>query len=98
VQSLPQAMPAGVEVAVPLPAPVRVTDKVSSVLTDNKALARFSKLSVAMIVALPRATPTALPFALTVATVGLLLVQVRPVPLDRTGVDEVVVVPSASCP
>src|SRR5262245_26557159 len=61
-------------------------------------LPTFPNGSVAVIVAVPRLTAVTSPAALTVATPGLLLVHVIPVPCILTGVNELVAVPSPNAP
>jgi hypothetical protein len=97
-QSVPQLIPGGLEVTVPVPAPVRKTVRLASPTTVSVVLALAPEASVAVIVVVPAPTPVARPVASMVATAVLLLVQVTPVPLMVTGLGEFVVVPFPSCP
>jgi hypothetical protein len=95
-QSVPQLMPGGFELTLPVPAPARTTDSVNWPVcptTVSVVLAFAPELSVAVIVALPGFTPVARPVASIVATAVLLLAQVTPGPAIVTGVEELVLVP-----
>jgi hypothetical protein len=97
-QSVPQLMPAGVELTVPVPPPAGLTVSVTGARTVRVVLAVAPVLSVAVIVVVPALTAVARPDASTVATAVLLLVHVSPVPLIMTGVEEAVVVPLPNWP
>jgi hypothetical protein len=97
-QSVPQLIPAGLEVTVPPPVPRVATESVLTSVTVSVVLAVLPASSATVIVVVPRAIPVALPPPSMLATAGLLLVQVRPNPLTATGVVESVVVPFPSCP
>src|SRR5437762_8523158 len=92
-------MPAGLDVTVPVPSPLRDTESASISFTVSVVLPLVPPPSVAVIVVTPRATAVARPAASIVATAGSLLVQVRPVPFAFTAaVGESVVVPLPNCP
>jgi len=97
-QAAPQLMPAGADVTVPVPSPCRMAASVSICLTVTVVLPAFPNASVAVIVAVPGPTAVTSPVALTVATFGLLLVHVMPVPCIFTGVSEFVAVPAPNSP
>src|SRR5439155_872720 len=97
-QSVPQLIPPGLEVTVPLPMPVLLTESASISFTVNVVLPLAPVPSLTEIVVVPRATAAARPTALTVATAALLLVHVRPVPVIFTAVGESIVAPLPSWP
>ena len=79
-------------------APDCLTASTTGSRTVSVVLAVAPVLSVAVIVVVPACTAVARPVASTVATAVLLLVQVIPVPLIVTGVEEAVVVPLPNWP
>src|SRR5437762_12019353 len=90
-------MPAGLDVTVPVPSPLRDTESASISFTVSVVLPLAPPPSVAVIVVTPRATAVARPAASIVATAGSLLVHVRPVPFAfAAAVGESVVVPLRS--
>jgi hypothetical protein len=100
-QSLPQLIPAGFELTLPLLLPVPVLQSVNWPVcpeTVSVVLAFAPELSVAVTVVLPGFTPVARPAASIVATAVLLLAQVTPGPPIVTGVVELVLVPLPNWP
>jgi hypothetical protein len=98
---VPQSIPGGLEVTVPLPAPAGTTERATRSVTVSVVLALAPEPSVAVIVVVPALRPVASPVASMVATVALLLAHVTPappVPVIVTGVEEPVVVPLPNCP
>ena len=100
VQVAPQLIDPSPEVTVPFPNPAVLTVSVTrwlGALTVSVVLALAPEPSVAVIVAVPACWPVASPLASMVAT-SLLLLQVTPVPVITTGVEELVVVPFPNWP
>ena len=98
---MPQLIPGGFELTLPVPAPPRTTDRVNWPVwpfTVSVVLAFAPEVSVAVIVVVPGFTPVARPVASMVATDVLLLAQVTPGPVIATGVGELVVVPFPNWP
>jgi hypothetical protein len=99
--TLPQLIPAGLDVTVPLPLPCRSTESVTedwSAVTVRTVLALEPSLSVTPITVDPALTPRARPFASIVATLLSLVVHVTPVRLIATGVSALLVLRSPSWP
>src|SRR5207302_572276 len=97
-QSVPQLIPAGLELTLPAPAPARTTESGTGSRTVSVVLALAPAVSVAVIVVVPALTPTACPRASTVATAGSLLVHAIPVPVIVSATEEPVAVPFPSWP
>src|SRR6478609_2072836 len=96
-QSVPQLIPAGLEVTLPAPLPANATDSAFTSVTVSVVLPLLPDPSITAIVVVPRAMPVARPPSSTVATAALLLLHVTPpVPLTVTGTGESVVVPFPS--
>ena len=97
-QDDPQLIPLGLEVTVPRPLPLAITESVNVSVTVSVVLALVPAPSVTVIFVTPRLPPLASPEASMLATVGTLLVHVRPVPVTLTASGDVVVLPLPSWP
>ena len=82
---VPQSIPGGLEVTVPLPLPALTTERVGRP-TTVRVVFPLRLPEVAVIVVDPGLTPVVNPVALIVATVESLLVHVTPIPATATGV------------
>jgi hypothetical protein len=98
-QFVPQLIPAGLELTVPLPVPVLTTERVTRFTTVRTVLP-LAPFALAVIVVEPRLKAVASPVAASiVATLVSLLVHVTgPLPVTAMAVEELLVVPLPSCP
>lgn len=97
---VPQSIPAGLEITLPVPVPARITESAARCRTVRVVLALAPEVSVTVIVVAPESIAVARPVPSIVATAGLLLVHVIPLPIIVTGVvvGVVLVVPLPSWP
>jgi hypothetical protein len=97
-QAVPQSIPGGLEVTLPVPVPACITRRIGRSLTVSVVLALAPAPSTAVIVVIPGFTPVARPVSSMAATALLPLVHVTPVPLIATGMEEPAVVPFPNWP
>jgi hypothetical protein len=98
---VPQLIPGGLEVTLPVPVPARATERVNVPVwstTVSVVLAVAPALSVAVIVVVPELTPLASPDPSMLATAVLLLAHATPGPVIVTGVEALVLVPVPNWP